>query len=139
MANVAINKSSLATERNQLRLFKRFLPSLDLKRQQLLTEHKKAQTQLAEAEARIEQSTRHSGSAPLLAETHTAFEARTGLRILERYGMTEAGMITSNPYDGERIAGTEDWAVVAQLLLAIAPHRGSKFVKPLRADRSGCS
>lgn len=47
-----------------------------------------------------------SGSAPLLAETHTEFELRTGHRILERYGMTEAGMITSNPYDGERIAGT---------------------------------
>lgn len=47
-----------------------------------------------------------SGSAPLLAETHKAFEARTGMRILERYGMTEAGMITSNPLDGDRIAGT---------------------------------
>ena len=47
-----------------------------------------------------------SGSAPLLAETHRQFEERTGHRILERYGMTEAGMITSNPYDGERIAGT---------------------------------
>jgi malonyl-CoA/methylmalonyl-CoA synthetase len=46
------------------------------------------------------------GSAPLLAETHREFESRTGLRILERYGMTEAGMITSNPYDGERAAGT---------------------------------
>ncbi|MBL3573708.1 malonyl-CoA synthase [Rhodovulum sulfidophilum] len=47
-----------------------------------------------------------SGSAPLLAETHRAFEARTGHRILERYGMTETNMSTSNPYDGERIAGT---------------------------------
>lgn len=47
-----------------------------------------------------------SGSAPLLAETHTAFEARTGKRILERYGMTETNMNTSNPYDGERRAGT---------------------------------
>ena len=47
-----------------------------------------------------------SGSAPLLADTHREFEARTGHRILERYGMTEAGMITSNPYDGERVAGT---------------------------------
>jgi malonyl-CoA/methylmalonyl-CoA synthetase len=47
-----------------------------------------------------------SGSAPLLAETHRAFEARTGHRILERYGMTEAGMITSNPLAGDRIAGT---------------------------------
>lgn len=47
-----------------------------------------------------------SGSAPLLAETHREFEARTGHRILERYGMTETGMITSNPYAGERVAGT---------------------------------
>ncbi|MDA8870652.1 AMP-binding protein, partial [Rhizobiaceae bacterium] len=43
-----------------------------------------------------------SGSAPLLAETHVSFEKRTGLRILERYGMTETNMNTSNPYDGER-------------------------------------
>ncbi len=47
-----------------------------------------------------------SGSAPLLAETHKAFEARTGHRILERYGMTETSMNTSNPYDGDRRAGT---------------------------------
>ncbi len=47
-----------------------------------------------------------SGSAPLLAETHVEFEARTGHRILERYGMTETNMNTSNPYDGDRRAGT---------------------------------
>ncbi|MFV0301484.1 MAG: malonate--CoA ligase, partial [Paracoccus sp. (in: a-proteobacteria)] len=47
-----------------------------------------------------------SGSAPLLAETHRAFESRTGQRILERYGMTETNMNTSNPYAGERRAGT---------------------------------
>jgi malonyl-CoA/methylmalonyl-CoA synthetase len=47
-----------------------------------------------------------SGSAPLLAETHRQFEARTGHAILERYGMTETGINTSNPYHGERIAGT---------------------------------
>lgn len=47
-----------------------------------------------------------SGSAPLLAETFEAFKARTGLAILERYGMTETGMNTSNPYEGERRAGT---------------------------------
>jgi malonyl-CoA/methylmalonyl-CoA synthetase len=47
-----------------------------------------------------------SGSAPLLADTHVAFEARTGHRILERYGMTETNMSTSNPYVGERRAGT---------------------------------
>ena len=47
-----------------------------------------------------------SGSAPLLAETHAAFRQRTGQAILERYGMTETNMNTSNPYDGERRAGT---------------------------------
>ncbi|MEP7061054.1 MAG: AMP-binding protein [Betaproteobacteria bacterium] len=47
-----------------------------------------------------------SGSAPLLAETFREFESRTGQRILERYGLTETGMNTSNPYAGPRIAGT---------------------------------
>jgi len=50
-----------------------------------------------------------SGSAPMLLETHLEFEERTGQRILERYGMTETGMLTSNPYSvevGERKPGT---------------------------------
>ena len=50
-----------------------------------------------------------SGSAPLLADTHRDFEARTGQRILERYGMSETVMLVSNPYfaeRGPRLAGT---------------------------------
>ena len=47
-----------------------------------------------------------SGSAPLSAETHKEFSARTGHAILERYGMTETNMNTSNPYDGDRIPGS---------------------------------
>jgi len=47
-----------------------------------------------------------SGSAPMLAETHVQFEQCTGQRILERYGMTETNMNTSNPYDGERRVGS---------------------------------
>ncbi|ARP76023.1 malonate--CoA ligase [Bordetella genomosp. 6] len=50
-----------------------------------------------------------SGSAPLLTETFTDFQARTGHTILERYGMSETVMLTSNPYrpgDGERLGGT---------------------------------
>src|SRR3546814_6475665 len=50
-----------------------------------------------------------SGSAPLLTETFEDFNARTGLTILERYGMSETIMLTSNPYDaalGERLGGT---------------------------------
>jgi malonyl-CoA/methylmalonyl-CoA synthetase len=46
-----------------------------------------------------------SGSAPLLAETHREFFERTGHTILERYGMTETLMNTSNPYEGVRLAG----------------------------------
>lgn len=52
-----------------------------------------------------------SGSAPLLSETHTAFSARTGHQILERYGMTETNMITSNPYEGARLPGTVGFAL----------------------------
>jgi malonyl-CoA/methylmalonyl-CoA synthetase len=47
-----------------------------------------------------------SGSAPLLTDTFDEFEARTGQRILERYGMTETNMNTSNPLEGDRKPGT---------------------------------
>ncbi len=47
-----------------------------------------------------------SGSAPLTEQTFAAWEARTGHRILERYGMSETMMNTSNPLDGERVPGT---------------------------------
>lgn len=47
-----------------------------------------------------------SGSAPLLETAFHEFEARTGKRILERYGMSEAAIITTNPLDGERVAGS---------------------------------
>ncbi len=47
-----------------------------------------------------------SGSAPLLAETHREWSKRTGHAILERYGMTETNMNTSNPYEGDRVPGT---------------------------------
>ena len=52
-----------------------------------------------------------SGSAPLAEQTFHAFEQRTGHRILERYGMSETLMNTSNPLDGERIAGTVGFAL----------------------------
>ena len=47
-----------------------------------------------------------SGSAPLLSQTWKAFHKQTGHKILERYGMSEAGMIASNPLDGDRLPGT---------------------------------
>jgi malonyl-CoA/methylmalonyl-CoA synthetase len=47
-----------------------------------------------------------SGSAPLLSDTHRQWAERTGHRLLERYGMSETGMNTSNPYTGERVPGS---------------------------------
>ncbi|WP_272007471.1 malonate--CoA ligase [Roseovarius sp. ZX-A-9] len=66
-----------------------------------------------------------SGSAPLLAETHAQFEARTGHRILERYGMTETSMNTSNPYEGERRAGTVGFPLPGVELKITDPDTGA--------------
>jgi malonyl-CoA/methylmalonyl-CoA synthetase len=67
-------------------------------------------TRLLQNSALSRDTTKHmrlfiSGSAPLLAETHREWSARTGHAVLERYGMTETNMNTSNPYDGERVPG----------------------------------
>src|SRR5205085_10265123 len=67
-------------------------------------------TRLLQSPALTKQSTAHmrlfvSGSAPLLADTHREWAARTGHAVLERYGMTETNMNTSNPYDGDRVPG----------------------------------
>ncbi len=74
-----------------------------------------------------------SGSAPLLAETHRAFEAKTGHAILERYGMTETNMNTSNPYDGDRIAGTVGFPLPGVSLRITDPETGT----PLAAEEIG--
>lgn len=66
-----------------------------------------------------------SGSAPLLEETHRAWQAKTGTAILERYGMTETNMSTSNPYDGERIAGTVGLALPGVDLRIVDPESGA--------------
>ncbi len=66
-----------------------------------------------------------SGSAPLLAETHRDFAARAGHAILERYGMTETNMNTSNPYDGERIAGTVGFPLPGVSVRVIDPETGA--------------
>ncbi|MFB9149806.1 malonate--CoA ligase [Roseovarius ramblicola] len=70
-----------------------------------------------------------SGSAPLLAETHAAFEARTGHRILERYGMTETNMTTSNPYEGARRAGTVGFPLPGVELRITDPESGAEVAQ----------
>ncbi|AJD45709.1 malonyl-CoA synthase protein (plasmid) [Rhizobium gallicum bv. gallicum R602sp] len=74
-----------------------------------------------------------SGSAPLLAETHVEFEKRTGHAILERYGMTETNMNTSNPYDGARIAGTVGLPLPGVTVRVTDPATGAV----LRHDETG--
>ena len=74
-----------------------------------------------------------SGSAPLLAETHRAWAERTGHAILERYGMTETNMNTSNPYDGDRVAGTVGLSAAGR---RGAHHRSGKWRAACRRARS---
>jgi malonyl-CoA/methylmalonyl-CoA synthetase len=70
-----------------------------------------------------------SGSAPLLAETHRLFRDKTGLAILERYGMTETNMNTSNPYDGERVAGTVGFPLPGVELRVADPETGAPLAQ----------
>jgi malonyl-CoA/methylmalonyl-CoA synthetase len=70
-----------------------------------------------------------SGSAPLLADTHTQFEARTGHRILERYGMTETNMNASNPYVGERRPGTVGFALPGTEIKITDPNTGAEMAQ----------
>ncbi|MEP7457199.1 malonyl-CoA synthase [Phyllobacterium sp. SB3] len=74
-----------------------------------------------------------SGSAPLLADTHRAFRERTGQAILERYGMTETNMNTSNPYEGPRIAGTVGLPLPGVSVRVADPETGA----PLAGDETG--
>lgn len=66
-----------------------------------------------------------SGSAPLSAETFHAFKKRTGVSILERYGMTETGMLTSNPYEGERRAGSVGLPLAGVRIRVADPQSGA--------------
>jgi len=74
-----------------------------------------------------------SGSAPLLAQTHGSFAEKTGHAILERYGMSETNMNTSNPYEGERIAGTVGLPLPGVVLRVTDPETG----KPLPQGETG--
>jgi malonyl-CoA/methylmalonyl-CoA synthetase len=70
-----------------------------------------------------------SGSAPLLTETHGLWREKTGFAILERYGMTETNMITSNPYVGERRAGTVGFPLDGVSLRIADPETGAEVAE----------
>jgi malonyl-CoA/methylmalonyl-CoA synthetase len=89
-------------------------------------------TRLLQNPALTKESTRHmrlfvSGSAPLLADTHREWSARTGHAVLERYGMTETGMNTSNPYDGDRVPGAVGHALPGVCVRITDPETGNEL------------
>src|SRR3954464_15484295 len=95
-------------------------------------------TRLLQSPSLTRESTGHmrlfiSGSAPLLAETHREWFARTGHAVLERYGMTETNMNTSNPYEGERVPGAVGHPLPGVSLRVTDPETG----KELKPDQIG--
>jgi malonyl-CoA/methylmalonyl-CoA synthetase len=86
-------------------------------------------TRLLQSPGLTKESTQHmrlfvSGSAPLLADTHREWSARTGHAVLERYGMTETNMNTSNPYDGDRVPGAVGHALPGVSVRVTDPETG---------------
>lgn len=89
-------------------------------------------TRLLQNPALSRETTQHmrlfiSGSAPLLAETHREWSARTGHAVLERYGMTETNMNTSNPYDGERVPGAVGFPLPGVSVRVTEPETGKEL------------
>lgn len=68
-----------------------------------------------------------SGSAPMSEHVHEIFQTQTGHRILERYGMTEAGIISSNPLTGDRIPGTVGFALPGMELRVVSEQKECEF------------
>jgi malonyl-CoA/methylmalonyl-CoA synthetase len=91
-------------------------------------------TRLLQNPALSKETTSHmrlfiSGSAPLLADTHREWAARTGHAVLERYGMTETNMNTSNPYDGERVPGAVGHPLPGVSVRVTDPETGEEIAR----------
>src|SRR3981189_2755660 len=91
-------------------------------------------TRLLQSPALSHESTKHmrlfvSGSAPLLADTHREWAARTGHAVLERYGMTETNMKTSHPYDGARVAGAVGHPLPGVSVRVTDPETGKEIAR----------
>jgi malonyl-CoA/methylmalonyl-CoA synthetase len=91
-------------------------------------------TRLLQSPALTREAAKHmrlfiSGSAPLLADTHREWAARTGHAVLERYGMTETNMNTSNPYDGDRVAGAVGHPLPGVSVRVTDPETGKELAR----------
>ena len=91
-------------------------------------------TRLLQSPALTRDATKHmrlfiSGSAPLLADTHREWSSRTGHAVLERYGMTETNMNTSNPYDGARVPGAVGPALPGVSVRVTDPETGTEIAR----------
>jgi malonyl-CoA/methylmalonyl-CoA synthetase len=91
-------------------------------------------TRLLQNPALSHETTKHmrlfiSGSAPLLADTHREWSARTGHAVLERYGMTETNMNTSNPYDGDRVPGAVGFPLPGVEVRVTDPETGKELAR----------
>ena len=91
-------------------------------------------TRLLHSPALTKEAAKHmrlfiSGSAPLLADTHREWSARTGFAILERYGMTETNMNTSNPYEGDRVPGAVGRALPGVSVRVTDPETGKEVAR----------
>jgi malonyl-CoA/methylmalonyl-CoA synthetase len=118
-----------------------FLPKLDpeliiklMQRATVLMGVPTFYTRLLQSPNLTKDSTSHmrlfiSGSAPLLAETHREWSARTGHAVLERYGMTETNMNTSNPYDGDRVPGAVGFPLPGVSVRVTNPETGEELAR----------
>src|SRR3981189_2569974 len=91
-------------------------------------------TRLLQSPALTKASTKHmrlfiSAWAPRLADTHREWAARTGHAVLERYGMTETNMNTSNPYDGDRVPGAVGHALPDVTVRVTDPETGKELAR----------
>ena len=119
MARLQLSKSSLSRETKQLATFRRFRPSLDLKRRQLMAERAKARAQLAATEREIEETLRHVGqNTPMLANVNV--------------DLTDLAKVTRVEVETENIVGTR-LPTLKQLEIAVRPY--SNMGKPHWVDR----
>ena len=125
MARLTLSKSAMSQQRNQLRLYQRFLPSLDLKRRQLIAEQARATQALAEGEAKVAELTAQIGAMlPMLANQEIDV---AGLVHVKAVRLAEENMMgVKVPVLAEVVCEARDYSMLAK------PHWVDALVAQLR-------